>query len=374
MPNALIVASLAESLLNFRKELLIRLQREGYVVHVAAPELDGELREQLRDLGCITHSIPLQRNGLNPAADLKTLQALRALCRDNQPQLVLAYTIKPVIYGMLAAWLTGVRTRVAMITGLGFAFTAEPTGLRKWIARVARLLYRTALSKAGLVFFQNPDDRDLFVQQGLVGADKCQLINGSGVNVSHYAVVPPASTEQGVHFLLIARLLADKGVREYVAAARQVKQRYPNAVFHLVGWRDSNPTAVTQEELDQWSSDGSIVFHGKLADVRPVINMCHVYVLPSYREGTPRTVLEAMSVGRAIITTDAPGCRETVKQGFNGFLVPVADAQALADTMQRFLVSPDLIVSMGAAARQFVEQKYDVNAVNDSIIDAIRHV
>lgn len=371
MRKALVIASLAESLLNFRKELLQKMMADGYAVHVAAPGIDAALFRQLQALGCVCHTIPLSRNGLNPVADLQTLLALHRLCRELSVELVLAYTIKPVIYGMLAAWLAGVPRRAAMITGLGFAFTAKASGLRALVAGVAQRLYRLALARAAVVFFQNPDDRALFERLGLVDAGKCVLVNGSGVNVAHYQPVPVPPLVQGMHFLLIARLLADKGVREYAAAARLVRAQYPDAVFHLVGWIDSNPTAISQSELDGWVADGTVQFHGRLSDVRPVINRCHVYVLPSYREGTPRTVLEAMSVGRAVITTDAPGCRETVVDGLNGWMVPVADSTVLADAMLRFIREPEQVVSMGEAARQYVVDKYDVHAVNAVITAAL---
>ena len=374
MANALVVASFAESLITFRKELLLRLRQEGYQVHVAAPELVGTTQAQLQEMGCITHSIPLQRNGLNPFHDLATLLALWRLIRRIGCEMTLSYTIKPVIYASLAAWLCGVPKRIAMITGLGFAFTATPSGLRAWISGIARRLYKVALSKATLVFFQNPDDLALFSGTGLVSAEKCRLVNGSGVNLAHYQFEPVATDKDAVHFLMIARLLADKGVREYAAAASIVKRQYPNAEFHLVGWLDSNPTAVSQTELDQWCTDGLITFHGRLEDVRPVITDCDVYVLPSYREGTPRTVLEAMSVGRPVITTDAPGCRETVQQGVNGFLVPVADADALAEAMLKFVNQPHLVHAMGVASRKLVAAKYDVHAVNSTVIDAIRQL
>jgi len=371
MANALVVAGFADSLIIFRKELLLSLQQEGYQVHVAAPDLLGSVKEQLSQMGCITHSIPLQRNGLNPLHDIVTLLVLCRLVAKIKCDLVLAYTIKPVIYACLAAWLCAVPKRVAMITGLGFAFTAKPSGLRGYVSRIARTLYKSALSKASLVFFQNPDDLLLFATSGLVDEAKCHLVNGSGVNLAHYQFVPTADSAGGINFLMIARLLADKGVREYVAAASLVKQQFPQATFHLVGWVDSNPTAISRSELDEWCTKGFIQFHGKLDDVRPAITACHVYVLPSYREGTPRTVLEAMSVGRAVITTDAPGCRETVEHGRNGFLVPVADAQALALGMMKFIDQPELIHVMGVASRNLVATKYDVHAVNGTVIEAI---
>lgn len=192
------------------------------------------------------------------------------------------------------------------------------------------------------------------------------VVNGSGVDLASFAVKPlPDGAAQGaVRFLFIGRLLGDKGAREYAEAARLLKRNHPQVRCALVGWIDSNPNAITQEELDAWLVDGSIEFLGRLADVRPAIAACSVYVLPSYREGTPRTVLEAMAMGRAIITTDAPGCRETVVPGDNGFLVPVQDVNALAQAMRRFVEDPALQLSMGARSRKMAEDKYDVHKVN----------
>lgn len=190
-------------------------------------------------------------------------------------------------------------------------------------------------------------------------------MNGSGVDVADYALAP---LPQNPSFLLIARLLGDKGVREYAQAARKVKAQYPDSIFRLVGWIDDNPDAIGQLELDEWVSSGTVEFLGKLADVRPAIADCNVYVLPSYREGTPRTVLEAMAMGRPVITTDAPGCRETVTDGDNGFLVSVMAVDELAAAMVRFIESPELVASMGERSRLVAEQKYDVHRVNEFML------
>jgi glycosyltransferase involved in cell wall biosynthesis len=318
-------------------------------------------------LGCVPHAIPLSRNGLNPLRDLQLLAALLVLMLRLRPAQVLAYTIKPVIYGMLAARLARVPRRTALVTGLGYAFQGQQGRAPSLVQRIAMGLYRLALAGRSTVVFQNPDDRALMVAMGMVEASRTRLVNGSGVPLQEFAVAPfpPLGPgDQAVHFLLIARLIQDKGVREYAAAARLVRQQHPQAVFHIVGWIDTNPTAITQAELDGWVAEGLIEFHGFLDDVRPVLAQCHVYVLPSYREGTPRSVLEAMACGRAIVTTDAPGCRETVVEALNGFLVPVQDAGALAAACRRFIEAPRLIAAMGASSRRLAEEKFDVRAVN----------
>jgi glycosyltransferase involved in cell wall biosynthesis len=272
-----------------------------------------------------------------------------------------------VIYGVLAARIAGVTNRIALVTGLGYAFTSDSKGMRRIIQFVIRLLYKFALANATRVVFQNPDDRALFVQLGLVDAAKTALVNGSGVHLDRFPQQDITRRDE-CNFLLIARLLRDKGIYEYVDAARRIKARYPRAAFHLVGWNDSNPSAIREADLKTWVDEGLIHFHGRLDDVRPVLAASHVYVLPSYREGTPRTVLEAMATGRAIITTNAPGCRETVIDGENGFLVPVKDAEALAAAMEKFLENPELVTRMGQRSREIAEQKYDVRKVNEEML------
>lgn len=357
------IASFAESLTGFRGPLIASLQARGLEVHVAAPGLPAgdAVRARLEAQGLTVHDIEMQRTGTNPMADLKTTHQLYSLMRRIRPDCTMGYTIKPVIYGSIAAWLARVPRRFALITGLGYAFQQE--GGRGGVRALVQRLYSVALGKVHKVFFQNPDDRDLFRQLGILdaGTPVC-VVNGSGVDVSSFSVAPlPAD---GVRFLLIARLLGDKGVREYAEAARRIRARRPDVTFALVGWIDSNPGAITQQELDAWVRDGVVDYLGKLSDVRPAIAESTVYVLPSYREGTPRTVLEAMAMGRAVITTDAPGCRETVVDGDNGFLVPVKSADALEAAMQRFLDDGDLTRQMGQRARQVAEEKYDVHKVN----------
>jgi glycosyltransferase involved in cell wall biosynthesis len=362
----MLVAGFADSLLQFRGPLIAALLAKGLEVHVAAPDLleGSHLFQRLADLGLRVHSIPLRRTGMNPLADLKALIYLSALIRKIRPDFVLGYTIKPVIYGSLAAWLAGVPRRFSLITGLGYAFQGD--GQRGVLRGLVQFLYRIALSTNRKVFFQNPDDEELFRSRKIIPkAIPSFVLNGSGVDVAEYDVVPLPSQH---HFLLIARFLGDKGVREYAEAARRLRPMYSEAKFSLVGWIDENPDAIRQEELDEWIREGVIEYLGRLSDVRPAIAAASVYVLPSYREGTPRTVLEAMSMGRAIITTDAPGCSETVVDGRNGFLVPVKQVDALVAAMSRFIENPSLVGSMGEQSRLLALEKYDVRKVNSLML------
>ena len=358
----LLIAGFADSVLPFRGALIRALVDSGCEVHVAAPGITTvpKIGKELSLPAGRLHDVPIARAGTNPLSDARTLLALYRLMRGMRPDAVLPYTIKPVIYGTLAAWLARVPHRFALVTGLGYAFIGRRQGV---LQRLVRLLYGMALARAGKVFFQNPDDERLFRQRGILPAPvPSVVINGSGVDVSAYAEAPLPPSPQ--RFLLIGRLLGDKGVREYAEAARKVKAVHPQARFLLAGWIDENPDSIAQSELDHWVEDGAIEFLGKLPDVRPAIAAATVYVLPSYREGTPRTVLEAMAMGRPIITTDAPGCRETVVDGDNGFLVPVRSTEALVEAMTRFIENPQLAARMGARSRRIAEDKYDVRKVN----------
>lgn len=365
MQKFLLIASHPESLLNFRGPLLDALKASGLQVHVAAPDLDADskVRAALEAKGVTVHDIGLQRVGLNPLADLRSLTQLWRLMLQIRPYYVMGYTVKPVVYGAMASWLARVPRRFALITGLGYAFQQpEQEGKRGIVRRVVQSLYAVALRCTHKVFFQNPDDEALFRSLYLLPehVPSC-VVNGSGVDVASFAVAP---LPQAPRFLLIARLLGDKGVREYAAAAQRLRQLYPQTSFALVGWIDDNPDAISQHELDRWIADGSVQYLGRLSDVRPAIEDSSIYVLPSYREGTPRTVLEAMAMGRPIITTDAPGCRETVVPEENGILVAVKSVEQLVDAMTRFVVDPDLASRMGRRSREIAAQRYDVHSVN----------
>ena len=369
----LILASLSGSLTGFRKPLVQALVDNGLEVHAAAPELlaNSKVVNELSAMGVTCHDAALSRTGMNPIADVKAMFALRRLMKEIKPDYFMGYTIKPVIYGNWAAWLAGVPHRFALITGLGYTFIGGQGVKRKLVSKLAHTLYKTALSKTHKAFFQNPDDEALFRELGLLPkGTPSVVVNGSGVPVHEYPNTPAPSHAQP-KFLLIARLLGDKGVREYAAAAQIVKQQYPDVEFSLIGRIDENPNSISQAELNGWVADNVLVAYGQQPDVKPYIADCSVYVLPSYREGTPRTVLEAMSIGRAIITTDAPGCRETVIDGVNGFLVPVKDANALANAMLKFIEQPELIATMGKRSREIAEQKYDVGIVNKQMLDGM---
>lgn len=365
----LLIASFPESIINFRSLLIKALLAAGLEVHVVCPGLKGgnKVRQKLEDMGVIAHDVMLERTRMNPISDIRTMFQLWKLMIVIKPNFTLSYTVKPVIYGGVAAWLSKVPKRYSLITGLGYTFQAEGSGgAGGFLKLLVRHLYKFSLRRSHLVFFQNPDDERAFRTLNLLNEKiASQVVNGSGVDTSFFsvAVLPGVPC-----FLLIARLLRDKGVREYYEAARIVKARHPEVAFKLAGWIDDNPNAVKEEELNRWVASGIIDYVGKLDDVRPAIESCSVYVLPSYREGTPRTVLEAMAMGRAIITTDAPGCRETVIEGENGFLVPVQSVDELVTAMEKFIADPDLVARMGWKSREMAVKKYDVHKVNDVML------
>jgi len=305
---------------------------------------------------------------MNPCRDVFSLIQLWQLMRSLKPDVVLAYTVKPVIYGMLAARLASVPKRFALITGLGYAFQGgdATSGSRRWVRLLVQKMYALALRGTNKTFFQNPDDKKLFFERALLSRRaKSVVVNGSGVDLK---IFEPSTPPMPISFLLIARLLGDKGVREYVEAARLIKDSHPEVIFNLAGWIDDNPNSISSYELDSWIKEGLVTYWGRLSDVRPAIAASSVYVLPSYREGTPRTVLEAMAMGRAIVTTDAPGCRETVIDGVNGYLVEVKSAESLAYAMMRFVAEPSKAYAMGQASRKLAEEKFDVHAVNNKML------
>ncbi len=365
--RVLLVGSYGPSLLNFRGPLIAALVAAGHEVHVAAPNLAGDLHAGLLALGAEVHDTPLDRHGTGVRADLDYLQRLTALYRAVKPDLVITYTIKPNIWGALAGARTSTRT-VALVTGLGIVFTdtGQTDSLKSHVMKsVVRWLYRRASNRNWRVVFQNPDDLADFEAAGCLGDhSKVRMMNGSGIDLDQY---PPAPLPETPDFLMISRILGAKGVREYARAAIAVKKSHPQARFRLVGFFDEGPDAIPQSEVAEWEA-GGLEYVGSSDHVQAHLAACQVYVLPSYREGTPRSVLEAMATGRAILTSDAPGCRETVVPGKNGFLIPIRDVEALAQKMIHLIENPELVRRMGASSLEIVHEKYDAETVNAQLL------
>ncbi|CAN8138932.1 galacturonosyltransferase WbtD [uncultured Thiomicrorhabdus sp.] len=366
MKKVIVIGALPGSLINFRGELIKILAKKHDVIALAGGATVDEIAA-IESLGVRYIDVPVVRTSMNPFTDLKTMRFYRSVFEKEQPDYVLSYTIKPIIWGGIALRTISAARFTALITGLGYAFEGQgfKRGVLRWI--VSRL-YQTALKKADQVVFQNSDDLNYFVERGLTSRNKTYVVPGSGVPLAHFEHC--ALPETQLTFLMVARLLKEKGVFEFVDAACQVKKRFTNARFQLLGGLDPSPDGINQTVVDDWLAQGCIEYLGETKDVRPYFAQSHVFVLPSfYREGLPRTILEAMATGRAILTTDNVGCREPIVEGENGWLVPVRDSQALAEKMIWFIENPEQIESMGLASRKMAEDKFDVHKVNARMLE-----
>ena len=358
-----VLSSFTTSLFWFRVDMMQSFRQAGYEVLAVGDGPEAEWGRKFEDLGIRYRQIPVQRNGTNPARDMKTLSALLRLLREEKPDKIFAYQAKTVIYGGIAASLCGIRAFYPLIAGVGSVFLGD-SPKQKLIRSILVAEYRLGMAKAPKVFFQNRDDLKVFTDHKILPEHKAVMLHGSGVNVEKFS---PTPLPEAPGFLCISRLIRDKGVVEYLEAARKLHQLRPQVRCVLVGPFDTNPSAIQPEELQRYIDDGSVVYVGEQKDVQPYLRACTAYVLPSYHEGTPKTVLEAMACGRPAITTDAPGCRETVTDGVNGWLVPVKDVDAIVAAMERILDEPERTAQMAQAARRIAEDVYDVHKINRKI-------
>lgn len=368
--KVIVVASLTRSLFNFRFALLRKMVENGCDVVACAPDDDPQIIEKLTSIDVKFVKISMDRAKTNPLSDIKTLRNLVSLYKSEKPDLVLAYTQKPIIWGGIAARLAGIDNFYAMNSGLGYVYS--PDNKNTTLIKFVSFLYRLSVARAKAVFVFNRDDPEDMVQHGILdNTDKVIQVPGSGVDLTRF---PAKSVPDGpMVFLMVARLLRAKGVAEYAAAAKIVKRDFPDSKFHLVGGFDANPSCISKEELDEWTSEGVIDYFGEQRDVVPFLSDCTVYVLPTIlREGLPRSVLEAMAIGRAIITTDVPGCREPIIDGENGFMVPPKDPQAIANAMIKFSRDPSLSKKMGERSLHLARTKYAVEIVNEQLLNAMK--
>jgi glycosyltransferase involved in cell wall biosynthesis len=337
----------------------------GHEVWCMAPEEGQDLIDEVAKLGAKYESVPFSRASMNLLHDLRGSRAFAARLAKIQPDVVLSYVVRTAIWGTLAAKKAGVPRRVAMLTGIGTAFTMS--GIKGAAMNlVAKTLLRISFRHVHQVIVQNPDDRDAILATGAVKPELMAIVNGSGVNLAEFPCQP---MPEGIpRILIIARLVVDKGVREFVEAARIVKSVRPEVVFDIVGLLEDHISGIKESEVQTWVTEGLIQYHGAQWDVLPYLRNCTIYCLPSYREGTPRSVLEALAVGRPIVTTDVPGCRETIDHGVEGLLVPVRDSPALAKAILDLLEEPARLDSMAAKARERAEEKYDVHKVNQEML------
>ncbi len=351
--HVLMTTNAAWNIWNFRRAVVRACLEDGHQVTVLAPEDDGAAL--LQELGCTFIPLRMDAKGLNPISGAALWVKLRRTFRRLNPDVVLSYTIKNNVFGALAAKSCGIPF-LPNVTGLGTAFLSGGV-----LQGVACWLYRRAFSGLPVVFFQNEDDCALFLRLGLVTADQAWLLPGSGIDLTHFSATPYPAAPDGPIFLMVARLLRDKGVLEYVEAARQIKVTAPDARFQLLGAADAeNRTAIGAETLRGWVKDGVVEYLGTSADVRPHLAAAACVVLPSYREGAPRTLIEAAAMARPLIATDVPGCRAVVRHEETGFLCQSRSADALADAFRRFLaLSLPERATMGRAARAHMEQSFD---------------
>lgn len=366
-----VIANQSFALRNFRAPLLRDLAANGLEVLALAPDFSDADRDALREMGVQAVDFTLARKGANPARDLLDVVRLTGVLRRHRPDGMLSITVKPAIYGTLAGWMAGVPRRYVLITGLGYAFGRERGSLRRRLVGAAvRALYRLALARAEGVFMQNRDDVEEFAGRGLFSAEKLLGIHATGVDLGEWPPLVPVS--HPVTFLLAARLLREKGIPEFAAAAAALKHEHGAKVrFILLGGLEPGPRGVPEAQLREWIRAGLLEWPGHV-DVRPWLGQASVFVLPSfYREGVPRSIQEAMASGRPIVTTDSPGCRETVVAGRNGFLVAPRDADALAHAMARFVANPALIATMGRESRRLAEERFDAAAINRRMIAAM---
>jgi glycosyltransferase involved in cell wall biosynthesis len=366
-PAVMISINTAWNIYHFRASLIAALRGAGYPVISAAP--DDAYSDRLRALVDGHYTLPMDNAGTSPVRDFLLFLRYWRLLRRVRPAALLTYTIKPNIYGALAACMLGIPV-IANVSGLGTAFIRT-----HWLTYVAMALYRLAFAQVACVFFQNSEDRDLFIARKLVAPEKARLIPGSGVNLQYFSVrETPRTAEEPLSFVLIARMVADKGIGEFVAAARIVKASYPQVIFRLVGPHGvKNQTAISAATLEAWAAEGVIEYAGESDDIRDTIARHDCVVLPSYREGLSRVLLEAAAMGKPLIATDVAGCRQVVTHGENGLLCPARDAAALATTMLAFIaLSPTARAEMGRQSRRKAEREFDEQAVIAAYLEEIR--
>lgn len=363
-----VISNQAFSLLNFRGPLMTEMIARGHQVLAFAPDFDEDTRAQLAELGVQAVDYAIKRSGANPLKEMAVVIELRSLLRVYRPDLCFSYFVKPVIYGTIAAFLARIPRRFGLYAGLGFAFTDDAllSRRRRRLQGIIATLARFSAKACNRVMVQNPDDMNELIMRRIVTPSKVVLVGATGIDLQAWPLTPLPKTP--TVFILVARLLHDKGISEYVAAARILRADYPKTRFIILGGIDDNPAAINRDQMDAWVGEGLIEWPGHVA-AKPWLAQAHVFVLPSYyREGIPRSTQEAMAMGRPIITTDSPGCRETVIEGRNGFMIPPRDHIALAKSMRHFIENPQDIEIMGSESRKIACEKFDVRIQNSNML------
>lgn len=358
----------ARYLLMHYRQLLEDLCREYKTVVCITPE-DG-YQQQFSELGIVYQPLKMSQHGMNPLKEWQVILQLYKAYKHFTPHIALNFSIKPCLYGGLAARLAKVSKTGCMVTGLGYVFLTKATAVKvlKW---VLSQWYRLMLRKQDILLFQNPDDEHFFKELGISRKCKTIVLPGTGIDTQDFNAAPPVVEKRPVRFLFIGRMLQDKGLYELIDACQILQRDGFKFECHLLGPIDSNPSAISLSQLENWQNESLIKYHGEASDVRPYIEQADVFVLPSYREGLPRAGLEAMAMSRAIITTDAPGCREIVTSGENGYIVALKNSNALAEAMTKFIKQPKKCAEMGTKSRQYCVDKFEVSKVSKMIITAL---
>lgn len=362
-PCVAVLTSYTPSLLWYRMDMMRLFVKKGYRVYALGDQPSSRWEDRLGKYGIAYRQVYMQRNGINPLKDLLTIASILKCYMEIKPDRIFTYQAKSTIYGGIAARLMHIKGVFPMIGGIGSVFLSDAVSDRV-LRKIVVWEYKMALKNASSVFFQNFDDERTFSRYGIISGRKTVMLHGSGVNIRQFGMMPqPERTS----FLLTARLIRDKGIREYLEACRKFKAVHPQGRCMLLGPFDTNPTALKKKELQPFIDEGIIEYFGEQNDVRPFLKQCSVFVLPSYREGTPKAVLEAMACGRAVITTDTSGCRETVRDGENGYLVPVRDSESIYKKMVFLYEHPEIAREMGVRGRKMAEDIFNVDFVNEII-------
>lgn len=371
MSTIVFIGTIASSIYDFRADLIRSLLKQGHRIYAFTSQYNAEDINKIEQLGAIPVTYTLNRGGLNPLADIVSTYQLLKKIKHINPDVVFSYFSKPVIFGTIAAKLAKVPCVIGMLEGLGYTFTEQPEGLShktKFIRYIQVFLYKIALPMLDQLIFLNPDDPKDLLETYSIKVKKVVILGGIGLNLQEYPYQPVDDISLPIKFLFIGRLLKEKGIHEFVQAAKLVKKQYPKTQFTILGQIDTfNIGALQQSELDDLIASNVVHYLGWVNNVKDWITNSHVFVLPSYREGVPRSTQEAMAIGRAIITTDVPGCRETVIQNRNGFIIPRWDSKALAENMIYFIENPKQIRFMGDESHKIALDKFDVVQVNQRL-------
>nr|AFW04893.1 glycosyltransferase [Salmonella enterica] len=365
----ILIGNLSSTVILFREKLIRKLKEKNAQIYTLTMDKDPANFRLISSYGAYPDFYNFSRSGLNPFSDIINTYRLYKKIKHIKPDVVLCFFPKPVIFGTLAARLARVKKIYSLLEGLGFCYTEHQNneGIKKSILKkIQTFLYRICLPSASKVLFLNVDDyKDLIIRNN-ISIQNYDIIGGIGVDLKKFHYTAPKV--KTMHFGMVSRLLVEKGVREFVAAARILKEKYPNIQFSIAGSVDDNPGGITLEQVNSWKKENLITFLGQLVDINEYLNNISVFVLPSYREGVPRSTQEAMAVGRPVITTDVPGCRETVQDGVNGFMIPPWDVKALVEAMDFFILNPEKVIEMGKESRIIAEEKFDDNAAASKLI------